>query len=227
MARMATPRLSRDRIIQASLEVAGDRGIQRVTMRAVADRLQVVPMALYRHVPDRQAMIEATVDAIGALVTVEEMPDEAWAAGIRRWALAHRAALAAYPGTAEWLIAHGPAGPHAFRIADGYAAHLLAAGLTPHEAARAFITVVTWVLARCATEDHWRAAQRDREGATRRAEFALGFQADEDRAYPAAAAIARDFASLSVDDAFEAGLELVLQGVQSLSDRSTGIVSQR
>ena len=55
--------LDLDRIAAAGLAVVDDKGTSGFTMRAVAEVLDVTPMALYHHVADKAALAEAVVDA--------------------------------------------------------------------------------------------------------------------------------------------------------------------
>ncbi|MPZ74801.1 MAG: TetR family transcriptional regulator, partial [Nitriliruptorales bacterium] len=43
-------RLNRDRVLHAAVELADTAAIDAVSMRILAERLGVVPMALYKHV---------------------------------------------------------------------------------------------------------------------------------------------------------------------------------
>lgn len=56
--------LTRARIADAALRVADELGADRFTMRAVAERLGVTPMALYHHVEDKAALVGLVVDAV-------------------------------------------------------------------------------------------------------------------------------------------------------------------
>jgi len=64
--RVASPVRSRDlnarRIAEAGLAVADELGPSGVTMRAVADRLGVTPMALYRHVDNKAGLVALIVE---------------------------------------------------------------------------------------------------------------------------------------------------------------------
>ncbi|PWJ25173.1 TetR family transcriptional regulator [Branchiibius hedensis] len=56
--------LSRERIIAAAIDVADEAGLEAVSMRSVATALGVVPMALYKHVGDKDDLIDGMVAAI-------------------------------------------------------------------------------------------------------------------------------------------------------------------
>ncbi|XRQ14049.1 TetR/AcrR family transcriptional regulator [Actinomadura welshii] len=63
--------LTRDEVLDATLALAEDRGLDAVSMRAVADRLGVTPMALYRYVGDKQGLLDGLVERL-----MREMPDD-------------------------------------------------------------------------------------------------------------------------------------------------------
>lgn len=64
MARRSTPRLTRDAILQAALDLADEGGLAAVTMRAVAERLGVTAMALYAHVGDKDGLLDGLVERL-------------------------------------------------------------------------------------------------------------------------------------------------------------------
>lgn len=86
-------------ILDTALKIADDHGLDAVTMHAVARSLQVTPMALYRHVASKAALLDGLVEV---LLTEIPLPpcalpwDEflmALAAGIRATARSHPAAF--------------------------------------------------------------------------------------------------------------------------------------
>lgn len=61
--------LSRTRVLREAVALADTEGIQAVSMRRLADALDVVPMALYKHVADKEDLIDGMVDLL-----IEDMP---------------------------------------------------------------------------------------------------------------------------------------------------------
>jgi AcrR family transcriptional regulator len=57
---MATP-LRRDRILAEASDLFLSHGVEGVTMRGLASRMKVTPMALYRHFDNREALLNAIV----------------------------------------------------------------------------------------------------------------------------------------------------------------------
>jgi len=61
--------LSRDHILDAALALAEEEGLVAVSMRGVAARLGVTPMALYRHVGDKTGLLDGLVERL-----LDELP---------------------------------------------------------------------------------------------------------------------------------------------------------
>jgi TetR/AcrR family transcriptional regulator, tetracycline repressor protein len=109
--------LSLDRIVTATLELVDEQGIGAATMRAVASRLGVRSMSLYRYVEDRDELLDAVVERIvnelGDDPEVQLRPADGWrpyltgmAHGVRRYARAHPHAfplVATRPPGAPWV----------------------------------------------------------------------------------------------------------------------------
>ena len=57
-------RLSRERILEVARRIASDEGLDALSMRRIAQQLDVWPMSLYRHFADKEALLDAlTADA--------------------------------------------------------------------------------------------------------------------------------------------------------------------
>ena len=56
--------LNRDRVLAAAVELADEVGIEALSMRRLAQELGVVPMALYKHVANKEELLDGMVDAI-------------------------------------------------------------------------------------------------------------------------------------------------------------------
>src|ERR1700735_1041545 len=78
--------IDRAQIVSAAIEIADRSGLAAVTMRSVSAALGTAPMSLYRHVPDKDALVSMMVDAAirtsAAEVDREEVPLE-WREGLR------------------------------------------------------------------------------------------------------------------------------------------------
>jgi AcrR family transcriptional regulator len=78
--------IDRAQIVSAAIEIADHSGLAAVTMRSVAAALGTAPMSLYRHVPDKDALVSMMVDAAIAGSAVErdgETLPEGWREQLR------------------------------------------------------------------------------------------------------------------------------------------------
>jgi AcrR family transcriptional regulator len=57
-------RLSRERVLRGAVELADESGIESVTMRPLAKRLGVEPMALYNHVANKDEILDGMADTV-------------------------------------------------------------------------------------------------------------------------------------------------------------------
>jgi AcrR family transcriptional regulator len=94
----AQPRspLTRERVLSTAVALADQGGIESLSMRKLAQALDVVPMALYRHVANKDELLNALVDVvIGEIDPPIEGAD--WKTTIRARILSARRALLRQP----------------------------------------------------------------------------------------------------------------------------------
>ncbi|UOR02441.1 TetR/AcrR family transcriptional regulator [Leucobacter allii] len=65
-------KIDRERIVDTALEVVATDGESGLSMRPLAARLGVTPMALYRYFPDRDALLLALVDCVSEEIRLPE-----------------------------------------------------------------------------------------------------------------------------------------------------------
>jgi AcrR family transcriptional regulator len=98
--------LSRDRVLRAAVTLADDAGIDAVSMRRLAQELGVVPMALYKHVANKDELLDGMIDAIVGEIEPPE-PSADWQPAVRQRILSARRALRRHPWASR-LIASRP-----------------------------------------------------------------------------------------------------------------------
>ena len=94
----AKPRipLSRERILRAAVELADEGGVESISMRKIAEELDVVPMALYRHVANKDELLDGMIDVVVGEID-PPVNDVDWKASVRRRILSARQALLRHP----------------------------------------------------------------------------------------------------------------------------------
>jgi AcrR family transcriptional regulator len=129
------PRFDRAAVLQAGLALADESGLAAVTMQAVARRVGVTPMALYREVADKADLLDGLVEL---LLTDFPAPDpdlpweqrlEAAAAGLRRTARRH-------PAVFPLLLQRPATTPGSKRVREAVYAALAEAGVAGRRIAR-------------------------------------------------------------------------------------------
>ena len=80
--------LTRDRLVEAALALINEEGLDGLSMRALADRLDVKAASLYWHVRDRRELLELLAESI-----LDSVKRPRRGAGWRPWVLATAAAL--------------------------------------------------------------------------------------------------------------------------------------
>jgi len=96
MERGRRARLNRDRVLRAAVELADEAGIDSVSMRNLAERLGVVPMALYKHVANKDELLDGMVDVIVGEID-QPGRDTDWKSAVRARILSARRALLRHP----------------------------------------------------------------------------------------------------------------------------------
>jgi AcrR family transcriptional regulator len=94
--RPRTP-LSRERVVAEAITLADHDGFDGLSMRTLAERLGVVPMALYKHVRNKDELLDAMVDAAILEITPRVDPRAPWKAVARDRILAARAVMLRHP----------------------------------------------------------------------------------------------------------------------------------
>jgi AcrR family transcriptional regulator len=121
--------IDRAGVLAASVQVADEQGLAAVTMHAVADRLGVTPMALYRHVANKADLLDGVVERILLEVPLPD-PGDAWPDRLSALARGTRLAARRHPQVFPLLLQRAAVTPGARRVRDVVYDALREAGLT-------------------------------------------------------------------------------------------------
>ncbi len=139
---MVTPRppLTRERVLQAALAMADEGGVEAVSMRRVGQALGVEAMSLYKHVEDKEAILDGIADLVTEEMEVPS-PDLPWRDAIRTSAISAHKALRRHPWAGSVLESRLNPGPARLRYLDAMVGTLLGAGFDTPTVARAFMAL--------------------------------------------------------------------------------------
>ncbi len=136
----ARPGLTREAVVARALEIGNAEGLEAVSLRRLAQELGVTPMALYRHVRDKQDLINAMTEVVldGIDTTTGLRPEMTWTERMRLAIDNYKEQIEARPLALPLSIAYngdGSAGPLGFwRQLEDLLAILLDAGFGRREA---------------------------------------------------------------------------------------------
>lgn len=127
--------LRRERVLDAALAVAEREGFQRLSMRLVARELGVSTMALYRHVANRDDLLDGLVERLLGEV---HLPEEtlSWDQRLRALACELRALAHRHPELFELLLRRRAVGAEATSARDAAIRALCDGGVDPEAASK-------------------------------------------------------------------------------------------
>lgn len=127
--------LSRGRIVKVALTIVDRDGLSALSMRRLGAELGVDPMAVYYHVPNKDALLDAIVEAV--MSEIDLAVDDPTAPPEDRVVCASRAyldAMLAHANALPIVLTRGPSTPAAMRPVELLIRILREAGLTPVQA---------------------------------------------------------------------------------------------
>ncbi|WP_225726497.1 MULTISPECIES: TetR/AcrR family transcriptional regulator [unclassified Nocardia] len=107
--------LSREQIVRVALDIADSEGLQAVSMRRIAAKLGTTAMSLYRHVSDKEDLLDLLVDEVYGETELPERPSSDWRADLRLFARRTRTVLLRHTWFASVAATRPPLGPNALR----------------------------------------------------------------------------------------------------------------
>lgn len=137
--------LSREKIIEAALDLIDKNGTNAVTMRAMAHALDVTPMALYNHFDDKNELLRGIAEYVIGRVDFDGGHAN-WQDQLRHCFRTLRGICLAHPGLPALLEIEAAAPASVYRPMDVAVAALEAAGLRRVDSVRAYFVLVGFVL---------------------------------------------------------------------------------
>jgi AcrR family transcriptional regulator len=107
-------KVTRDVVLATALELIDRDGIDGLSMRRLARALGRDPMTLYRHAPNKAALLDSVAETVLAKLTVDSA-DRDWAAQLRTVARDYRRLALAHPHVVPLLVTRPVATPLALR----------------------------------------------------------------------------------------------------------------
>jgi AcrR family transcriptional regulator len=208
--RKRTP-LNRDRVLRAALELADEGGTGALTMQRIGRRLGVEAMSLYRHVRNKDDILDGMVDVVFAEI---ELPADrsSWRTVLRARSISARAALRRHPWAITLMESRMAPGPANLRSHEDTLSVLLESGCSATMATHAYNLVDSYVLGFALQEVNMPFSNAEELAAV--GELLLAHVPAD--AYPNMARVASELLASGFDygNEFEFGLDLILDGIE-------------
>jgi AcrR family transcriptional regulator len=221
--------LTREQIVSEAVRLLDSEGIDALSMRKLAARLEAGATSIYWHVANRDELIELIIDEVYGELEVPDpdgTPD--WRPAVRRVAHDMRSGIVRHPWIVSVLdhLAAVHMGPNALRLSERLIGLFQGAGFELREAERALTTLSSYVIGSAMAEAafrNWLArhgqseqdwlvesqrqwqAQQATENHPRLGELVAGYEGAD--------------VQKNMDEDFEYGLDCVLDGLQARLDR--------
>src|SRR6266571_7610160 len=137
--------LTRERILQVGLQMIDQQGLGAFTMRKLAQELGVDPMSIYRHVENKDALLDGVAEVLWGEV---ELPgsEAGWEELLRSMATSLRALAHAHPHAYALLCNNQSLSLAMLRLSDVTLTYLQQAGFAQKRALEILCTVCSYAM---------------------------------------------------------------------------------
>jgi AcrR family transcriptional regulator len=204
--------LSRERVLRAAVALAGAGGIDALTMRRLGEELGVEAMSLYKHVANKDDLLDGMVDVVFAEIALPPQ-DADWRTAMRDRANSVRTVLGRHPWATPLMQSRSRPGPATLRHHDAVIGTLRAAGFPIALVAHAFSALDSYIYG-FALQQRALPFETGEETAELAQSIMASFPADE---YPHLVELTVEHVlqpGYDYGDEFEFGLDLLLDGLE-------------
>ncbi|RSM83876.1 TetR/AcrR family transcriptional regulator [Kibdelosporangium aridum] len=207
------PALSREQIVSEAIKLLDSEGLDALSMRNLGKRLDAGATSLYRHVANKDELIELAIDEVYGEIEVPAPETTEWRAGVVATTASVRAMINRHPWIAAVLGQVGLSflGPNVMRMSDRMLALFEQGGFGLLAGNRAMRLVLVYVIGAGIGEAAW---------LTSLARSGLTEKEWEERVLPIAKATAAPYPRLLAafetpdeEDQFAYGLDALLDGL--------------
>jgi AcrR family transcriptional regulator len=207
--------LNRGRIVEAAVTLADAGGFESLTMRNLADELDAAPMALYRHVANKEDLLDDMVDVVFGEMYPPAIGGD-WKTELRERGISARVTLRRHPwavGLMETRMHPGPASAVHHNATMGC---LREAGFSFRDAVHVYSLLDSYTYG-FALQEQTIPFETPEESA----EMAKTTVGERGAEYPYLAEVVVELGKRGYDYAeeFEFGLEFILDGLERLLGR--------
>ena len=206
--------LSRDRVVKAAVDLADAVGFDSLSMRKLAEELGAAPMALYRHVANKEDLLDGMIDVVFREIRFP-FPTDDWKSAMRQRGVSAREALLRHRwaiGLMESRVHPGPASAEHHNSTMGC---LREAGFPFRSAVHAYNLLDSYTYG-FALQEKYIPFETPEESAEM-AKITVGSRGDE---FPYLAEVVEELSRSGYDytEEFEFGLDLILDTLERFKE---------
>ena len=132
--------ITRARVLDAALELVNQRGAAALTMRALATELDIEAPSLYKHITNKDEILDGLCELVYSQVTVGEVGDD-WRDRLKAYAGAYRRALLNNRNVAPILAVRPVATEGSMLLVEASLAEFVRGGVDP-ETGRRLLNII-------------------------------------------------------------------------------------
>jgi AcrR family transcriptional regulator len=219
-ARSRRQPLSRERVLQAALRLADRAGVASLSMRGLAHTLGVEAMSLYKHVANKDEVLDGLIDLVVKEIDVPPFGTE-WRQAMRERAMSARQVFLRHPWAALLMESRLSQSPVRLQYADAVLGLLRCGGFTVPLAYRTFVLIDSYLYGYIMQELNWPVEEAEMSQLEKEVTAQLSM-ADYPHLMEAMNHVMTTRAESRVagvyDVEFAAGLELILDAVARFRD---------
>lgn len=215
------PQISEDRILEASWELLGEEGIDKFSMRRLADRLGIQAPSLYWYFKSKQDLYQRLANQVSKIILEEFYSEGDWKEQLTLFAVTVRNVLSRYPCSTQLMMMTLPHEPDIIRYTNRLLLCVESTPLPQEQKIQVVTTLVNYVY--YFVLDHYQherniAAILEVKGAPPGEELnrVLDAMSETDSGLFRRMFTNGLFELMGSDSAFEFGLKLILLGVEQV-----------
>ncbi len=209
--------LTRSQVLHTALDIIDADGVDALSMRRLAQRLERDPMSLYRHAASKAALLDGVTELVLDELVVPAVEGTDWDGALRKAAESFRSIALAHPRMVPLLVTRplatplGLRPPGTLRALEEILDLFVAAGFSPPDALHAYRLFIGFLQGHALNEVQELVENPEETDDLLR----LGLHHLPLRDFPRIRALATDLADYDGRLELEQGLDIILGGLRS------------
>ncbi|MBD8837172.1 TetR/AcrR family transcriptional regulator C-terminal domain-containing protein [Paenibacillus sp. FSL K6-4396] len=220
------PQISEDKILEISWELLGEEGIEKFSMRRLADKLGIQAPSLYWYFKSKQTLYQRLANQISKIILDEFHTEGDWKEQMEGLAVTVRSVISRYPCSTQLMMMTLPHEPDMIRFTNRMLLCMESTPLEQEQKLQAVLTLVNYVFYFVLDDyQHQRnisAVLKDKEALEGEEMIHLLDSMSEKEAGLFSRMYKNGlFEVMGTDGAFEFGLKLILLGIEQVVKKPT------